>query len=54
MIQVLAIMVILFIGLSIFFMMKIKATTLKIVKNKGLNNEENKLEKNYQFIKGLY
>ncbi|HOZ75145.1 MAG TPA: hypothetical protein PLS51_04680 [Flavobacterium sp.] len=54
MIQVFAIMVIVFVALSIFFIMKIKSTTLKIIKTKELNNEENKLEKNYQFIKGLY
>jgi len=52
--QILAIMIIVFVVLSIVFMMKIKSTTLKIVKSKELNNEENKLEKKYQFIKGLF
>jgi hypothetical protein len=52
--QIFAIMIILFVLFSVVFLMKIKTTTLKILKNKELNNEENKLEKNYQFIKGLY
>nr|WP_315175443.1 hypothetical protein [uncultured Flavobacterium sp.] len=52
--QVLAIMIIVFVALSIVFLLKIKNTSLKISKSKELNNEENKLEKNYQFIKGLF
>jgi hypothetical protein len=52
--QIFAIMIILFVFFSVVFLMKIETTTLKILKNKELNNEENKLEKNYQFIKGLY
>lgn len=52
--QVLAIMIIIFVGLSIVFMIKIKNTTLRITKDKELNNQDNPLEKNYQFIKGLF
>ena len=54
MIQVFAIMVIVFVILAIVFMIKIKATTLQIIKSKEVNNKENQLEKDYQFIKGLY
>lgn len=35
-------------------MIKIKNVTVKLTKTKEVNNEENKLEKKYQFIKGLY
>jgi len=49
-----ALMIILFVIASIVFLMKITLITLQILKTKDLNNEENKLEKNYQFIKGLY
>jgi len=52
--QVLAIMIIIFVFFSILFMIKIKNTALKLTKSKELNNEENKLEKKYQFIKGLF
>lgn len=52
--QVLAVMIIIFVALSIVFMIKIKNITMQIVKSKEVNNEENKLEKKYQFIKGLY
>lgn len=54
MIQVFSIMVIFFIGMSIYFMIKIKNTMVKITKSKEVNNQENKFEKDYQFIKGLY
>ncbi len=54
MVQVFAIMIIIFVFFSILFMIKIKNTTLKLTKSKELNNEENKLEKKYQFIKGLF
>lgn len=54
MIQVFVIMILIFVFMSIYFMIKIKNTTVKITKNKELNNQENKLEKDYQFIKGLY
>jgi hypothetical protein len=52
--QVLAIMIIVFVFLSIYFMIKIKNVTVRLTKTKELNNEENKLEKKYQFIKGLF
>lgn len=54
MIQVFAIMVLFFIVMSIYFMIKIKNTMVKITKTKEVNNQENKFEKDYQFIKGLY
>lgn len=52
--QFFAIMIIIFVFASIIFLIKIKSTTLQILKSKELNNEENKLEKNYEFIKGLF
>ena len=52
--QVLAIMIIVFVFLSIYFMIKIKNISVRLIKSKELNNEENKLEKKYLFIKGLY
>ena len=52
--QIFAIIIILFVIASIVFLMKITLITLQILKTKELNNEENKLEKNYEFIKGLF
>lgn len=52
--QFFTIMIIVFVFASIVFLIKIKSTTLQILKTKELNNEENKLEKNYEFIKGLF
>lgn len=52
--QVFAIMIIIFVLLAIVFMIKIKSVMLQISKSKEVNNKENPLEKNYQFIKGLY
>jgi len=52
--QVLVIMILIFVFLSMYFMIKIKNITVKLTKSKELNNEENKLEKKYQFIKGLF
>lgn len=52
--QIFAIMVVVFVFLSVYFMIKIKNTAVKLTKSAELNNEENKLEKKYQFIKGLY
>jgi hypothetical protein len=52
--QVLAIMVLFFVFFSVYFMIKIKNTSVRLTKSKELNNEENKLEKKYQFIKGLF
>jgi hypothetical protein len=52
--QFFAIIIIAFVFASIVFLIKIKSTTLQILKSKELNNEENKLEKNYEFIKGLF
>ncbi|GAA4771003.1 MULTISPECIES: hypothetical protein [Flavobacterium] len=52
--QVLAIMIIFFVFLSIYFMIKIKNVAVRLTKSKELNNEENKFEKKYQFIRGLY
>lgn len=54
MIKVLAVMIVLFVFFSVYFMIKIKNTSVKLTKSKEVNNEDNKLEKNYQFIKGLY
>ncbi len=54
MIQILAIMIIIFVALSIVFMIKIKNTATRLVKSKEVNNQENPFEKDYQFIKGLY
>lgn len=50
----LVIMIIIFVALSIVFMIKIKNTSVRLTKSKELNNEENKFEKKYQFIKGLF
>jgi uncharacterized membrane protein len=52
--HVLVIMILLFVFLSVFFMIKIKNTSVRLTKNKEINNEENKLEKKYEFIRGLY
>lgn len=52
--QILALMILLFTGFSVVFLIKIKIMALKLTKTKELNNSENPLEKNYQFIKGLY
>lgn len=52
--QLFAFMVIGFVLASIILIIKIKSTTLQILKSKELNNKENTLEKDYQFIKGLY
>lgn len=52
--QVLAIMILFFIFLSIIFMIKIKNSTIKLTKNKEINKQENKFEKKYLFIKGLF
>lgn len=52
--QVFALMIIGFVFASIVLLIKIKSRTLQILKTKELNNEENPLEKDYQFIKGLY
>lgn len=54
MIQVLVIMIISFVFFSIYFLIKIKSISMKLIKSKELNNVDNKLEKKYQFIKGLY
>jgi hypothetical protein len=54
MIQVLIIMILSFIFFSIYFLIKIKNTSLKLTKSKELNNQNNKFEKKYQFIKGLF
>lgn len=53
-VQVLAIMILVFISLSVYFLIKIKKTSLQLTKSSELNNEENKLDKKYQFIKGLF
>lgn len=52
--QVLVIMLLIFVFLSVILIIKIKNTAVRLTKTKELNNEENKLEKKYQFIKGLY
>lgn len=54
MIKVLVIMILLFVFFSVYFMIKIKNTSVKLTKSKEVNNQSNKLEKDYQFIKGLY
>ncbi len=52
--QIFALMIIGFVFASIILLIKIKSTTLQILKSKELNNEENEFEKKYQFIKGLF
>lgn len=52
--QVLALMILLFTGFSIVFLINIKILALKLTKTKEINNSENPLETDYQFIKGLY
>jgi flagellar biogenesis protein FliO len=52
--QVLVIMILSFVFFSIYFLIKIKNRSVKLTKSKELNNLDNKLEKKYQFIKGLY
>jgi hypothetical protein len=52
--QVFSIMILIFVLLAIVFLIRIKSVTLQLVKSKEVNNQENPLEKNYQFIKGLY
>lgn len=52
--QVLAIMIIVFVFLSIYFMIKIKNSAVKLTKSKEINNQENIFEKKYLFIKGLF
>lgn len=52
--QVLVIMLLIFVFLSVILIIKIKNAAVRLTKTKELNNEENKLEKKYQFIKGLY
>lgn len=52
--QVLVIMIAFFFFLSLVFMIKIKNTTLRLLKSKEINNKENELDTKYQFIKGLF
>jgi hypothetical protein len=52
--QVLVVMILFFVFLSMYFMIKIKNTSVRLTKNKEINNEENKLDQKYQFIKGLF
>ncbi len=44
--------------LMVFYIIKIfldiNGMLIKLKKNKTVNNQDNPLEKNYQFIKGLY
>jgi len=54
MIQVFAIMIILFVLLSLVFLIKIKNVATRLMKTKEINNQENPLEEKYQFIKGLF
>jgi hypothetical protein len=54
MIQVFAIMIILFVVLSVVFLIKIKNVATRLMKTKEINNQENPLEEKYQFIKGLF
>jgi len=54
MIQVFSIMILIFVLLAIVFLIRIKSITLRLAKSNELNNKENPLEKDYQFIKGLY
>jgi hypothetical protein len=54
MIQVFAIMIILFVVLSVVFLIKIKNVATRLMKTKEINNKENPLEEKYQFIKGLF
>ena len=52
--QVFSIMILIFVLLAIVFLIKIKSVTLQLIKSKEVNKKENPLEKDYQFIKGLY
>jgi hypothetical protein len=52
--EVLVIMIVFFVFLAIFFMIKIKNTSLKFTKSLEINNKENEFDKKYQFIKGLF
>lgn len=54
MIQVFAIMIILFVVLSVVFLIKIKKVATRLMKTKEINNQENPLDEKYQFIKGLF
>ncbi|MNK34123.1 hypothetical protein D3C87_526240 [compost metagenome] len=52
--QTLAIMIVLFVFIAIANLIKINIMALRLLKDKDINNKENPLEKEYQFIKGLY
>ena len=54
MIQVFVIMVVLFVVLSVVFLIKIKNVATRLMKSNEINNQENPLEEKYQFIKGLF
>ena len=54
MIQVFAIRIILFVVLSVVFLIKIKNVATRLMKTKEINNQENPLDEKYQFIKGLF
>ncbi|MEL1244021.1 hypothetical protein AAEO56_07095 [Flavobacterium sp. DGU11] len=50
----LVIMIVVMVGIALVNVIKINMLALQIIKDKETNNRENPLEKNYQFIKGLY
>lgn len=54
MLNVFVIMIVVFVFMALYFMIKIKKTALQIKKTAELNNQENKYDKKYQFIKGLF
>ncbi|WP_306350732.1 hypothetical protein [Flavobacterium sp. '19STA2R22 D10 B1'] len=54
MVQTLAIMIVIFVLLSVVYVVKINIMALRLTKEKEINNKINPLEKDYQFIKGLY
>lgn len=54
MITFFVVLMVLLIFMAIKYMIDINTLALRISKSKELNQEENQLEKKYQFIKGLF
>lgn len=50
----LVIMIVVMVAIAVVNVIKINMLALQVIKEKEINNTENPLEKNYQFIKGLY
>lgn len=51
---VLVIMIVVMAAIVVVNVIKISMLALQVIKDKETNNRENPLERNYQFIKGLY